>query len=59
MVESVELIGKERILKFYPKETQYRSLVNVESQINACDKLHLHLDMNKAFIFDENGKQVY
>lgn len=58
-VDDIELIGRDRILKFYINQTQYRSLVNIEDLINIGDFINLRFDMDKAFIFKENGERVY
>lgn len=58
-VDDVELIGRERILKFYFGDKQYRSLVDIEDQIGAGDEVNLRFDMKKAFIFNKDGERVY
>lgn len=58
-VDDIELIGRERILKFYFGDMQYRSLVDIEDQIGAGDEINLRFDMKKAFIFNKDGERVY
>lgn len=58
-VDDIELIGRERILKFYFGDKQYRSLVDIEDQIGAGDEINLRFDMKKAFIFNKDGERVY
>ena len=58
-VDDIELIGRERILKFYFGDKQYRSLVDIEDQIGAGDEVNLRFDMKKAFIFNKDGERVY
>ena len=58
-VDDIELIGRERILKFYFGDKQYRSLVDIEDQIGASDEVNLRFDMKKAFIFNKDGERVY
>ncbi|OAP97888.1 sugar ABC transporter ATP-binding protein [Ligilactobacillus aviarius] len=58
-VDDIELIGRERILKFYFGDKQYRSLVDIEDQIGAADEVNLRFDMKKAFIFNKDGERVY
>ena len=58
-VDDIELIGRERILKFYFDDKQYRSLVDIEDQIGAGDEVNLRFDMKKAFIFNKDGERVY
>lgn len=58
-VDDIELIGRERILKFYFGDKQYRSLVDIEDQIGAGDEVNLRFDMKKVFIFNKDGERVY
>ena len=58
-VDDIELIGRQRILKFYFGDKQYRSLVDIEDQIGAGDEVNLRFDMKKAFIFNKDGERVY
>ena len=58
-VDDIELIGRDRILKFYFGDKQYRSLVDIEDQIGAGDEVNLRFDMKKAFIFNKDGERVY
>ncbi|KRM51952.1 ABC superfamily ATP binding cassette transporter, ABC protein [Ligilactobacillus araffinosus DSM 20653] len=58
-VDDIELIGRERILKFYFGDMQYRSLVDIEDQIGAGNEINLRFDMKKAFIFNKDGERVY
>ena len=58
-VDDIELIGRERILKFYFGDKQYRSLVDIEDQIGAGDEVNLRFDMKKSFIFNKDGERVY
>ncbi|WP_297817519.1 ABC transporter ATP-binding protein [uncultured Lactobacillus sp.] len=59
VIDDVELIGRERVLKFSFNDVAERSLVNLEKEINAGDKAKFKMNLERAFIFDENGERVY
>ena len=58
-IVDVELIGRERILKFNHDGQQARSLVNLEVPIKAGDKVRLKLRLDRIFIFTPEGERVY
>lgn len=58
-VTDVELIGRERILKFNHDGVQARSLVNLETPIKAGDDINLKLRLDRVFIFTPEGERVY
>lgn len=58
-VEDVELIGRERILKFNHDGIQARSLVGLETPIKAGDQIKLKMRLDRIFIFTPEGERVY
>lgn len=58
-IDDIELIGRERVLKFMLGNQQYRSLVDIENQINGDDTVHLKFNTEKAYVFMKDGKRVY
>lgn len=58
-VSDVELIGRERILKFDHDGVQARSLVSLETPIKAGDDIKLKMRLNRIFIFTPEGERVY
>ncbi|CCI84272.1 SN-glycerol-3-phosphate ABC superfamily ATP binding cassette transporter, ABC protein [Lactobacillus pasteurii DSM 23907 = CRBIP 24.76] len=58
-IEDVELIGRERILKFEHDNMQHRCLVDLEQPIKAEDQVELQLRLDRAFIFTPEGERVY
>lgn len=58
-IESVELIGRDRILKFDINGTHAQSVVGVEEEFNQGDQLHFDFLGHKAFLFKEDGTRVY
>ncbi|EEJ71455.1 ABC transporter ATP-binding protein [Lactobacillus ultunensis] len=58
-VDDVELIGRERILKFTHDGVQARSLVNLETPIKAGDGINLKMRLDRVFLFDKEGERVY
>lgn len=58
-VADVELIGRERILKFMHDGQQARSLVNLEVPIKIGDTIELDLRLDRVFLFTQEGTRVY
>lgn len=58
-VDDVELIGRERILKFTHDGVQARSLVSLETPINAGDSINLKMRLDRIFLFTKEGERVY
>ncbi len=58
-VDDVELIGRERVLKFTNDETQARSLVNLEMPIKHGDQVKLKMRLDRVFLFTPDGERVY
>lgn len=58
-INGVELIGRERILKFDLGVEHLKSIVKVENVIEEGAHLHFDIAYQKAFIFDETGARVY
>lgn len=58
-ITDVELIGRERILKFDHDSVQARSLVNLETPIKTGDDVKLKMRLNRVFIFTPEGERVY
>lgn len=58
-IKDVELIGRERILKFDHDGQQARSLVDLETPIKSGDQINLKMRLDRVFIFTQDGKRVY
>ncbi|MGQ5708335.1 ABC transporter ATP-binding protein [Lactobacillus sp. PSON] len=58
-IKDVELIGRERILKFDHDGVQARSLVSLETPIKTGDNIKLKMRLNRVFIFTPEGERVY
>lgn len=58
-IDDVELIGRERILKFTHNGKQARSLVDLETDIQRGDKVNLKMRLDRVFIFTPSGERVY
>lgn len=58
-IDDVELIGRERILKFTHDGVQARSLVNLEAPIKAGDNINLKMRLDRVFLFTKEGERVY
>ena len=58
-IDDVELIGRERILKFTHDGVQARSLVDLETQIKRGDNVNLKMRLDRVFLFTKEGERVY
>lgn len=58
-IESVELIGRERILHFKIGQTNMKSIVSVEQNIVEGDHCQFKLLPHKLFLFKQTGERVY
>lgn len=58
-IKDVELIGRERILKFVHDGIQARCLVNLETPIKTGDQVKLKFKLNRIFLFTPKGERVY
>ena len=58
-IDDVELIGRERILKFTHDGVQARSLVDLETQIKRGDNVNLKMRLDRGFLFTKEGERVY
>ncbi|KRL63389.1 ABC transporter ATP-binding protein [Lactobacillus psittaci] len=59
LITDVELIGRERILKFDYDGKQARSLVDLETPIKTGDQTCLKMRLDRIFLFTADGKRVY
>lgn len=58
-IDDVELIGRERILKFTHDGVQARSLVDLETPIKRGDNVNLKMSLDRVFLFTKEGERVY
>ena len=58
-IEDIELIGRERVLKFTNDGISERSLINLEHQVKRGDHLTFSFKLKRVYIFDDNGERVY
>ena len=58
-IDDVELIGRERILKFTHDGVQARSLVDLETPIKRGDNVNLKMRLDRVFLFTKEGELVY
>ena len=58
-IDDVELIGRERILKFTHDGVQARSLVDLETPIKRGDTVNLKMRLDRVFLFAKEGERVY
>lgn len=59
VVESVELIGRERILNFKTGNNNSKSIVPIDELVVENDVLKIDYNYSKIFLFKEDGKRVY
>ena len=57
-IDDVELIGRERILKFTHDGVQARSLVDLETPIKRGDNVNLKMRLDRVFLFTTERERV-
>lgn len=57
LVETVEILGRERLLTLKHKENKYKMLVDKEFEINEGDKLKIRPKVGKAYVFDSESEE--
>lgn len=58
-METVELIGKDRILNFKVNGVNAKSITDIGNEISEKDEAGFEIDYNGIYIFEENGVRVY
>ncbi|MEG2017619.1 MAG: ABC transporter ATP-binding protein [Clostridium sp.] len=58
-METVELIGKDRILNFKVNGVNAKSITEIGNEISENDEAGFEIDYNGIYIFEENGVRVY
>ncbi|WEV39591.1 ABC transporter ATP-binding protein [Lactobacillus sp. ESL0681] len=58
-IDDIELIGRERILKFTHDGTQLRSLIDLETPISPGEQVNLAMRLDRVFLFTFDGERVY
>lgn len=58
-VNTVELIGRERIINFKVNDTTGKSIVKIENEILEGQVIKADFNYSRMFIFDEKGERVY
>lgn len=59
VIDDVELIGRERVLKFTHAGTNQRALIDLEQEIKPGDmKFKMNLD-RVYFLFKPDGERIY
>lgn len=58
-VDDIELIGRERVLKFTYDNVQARSLIDLEVPIKHGDQVNLTMKLDRVFLFTPDGERVY
>ncbi|WP_237708580.1 TOBE domain-containing protein [Enterococcus mundtii] len=58
-IQSVELIGRERILHFELAGERIKSIVRVENEISEGTVITFDLAYHKVFIFRLDGERIY
>lgn len=58
-IETVELIGRERILNFKTGGTNSKAIVPIDVLVNEGDTLSFNFNYPKMFLFKDDGSRVY
>lgn len=58
-VESVELIGKDRIINFEANGVHSKTITDISEKVVEKDKIGLDIDVDCIYLFEEDGTRVY
>ena len=58
-VESVELIGKDRIVNFTVNNVHAKTITDISCNIREGDEISLDIDYNGIYMFQQDGVRVY
>ena len=59
LVESVELIGKDRIVNFTINDVHSKTICEIADVVNEGDQLSLSINLDRIYLFTKEGERVY
>ena len=59
VIDDVELIGRERVLKFTHAGTNQRALIDLEQEIKPGDSVKFKMNLDRVYLFKPDGERIY
>ncbi|ONI43958.1 sugar ABC transporter ATP-binding protein [Candidatus Epulonipiscium fishelsonii] len=58
-IETVELIGKDRIVNFEANNSHSKSITDINDKVKEGETVGFDIEYDKIYIFEEDGRRVY
>ena len=59
VIDDIELIGRERVLKFNHAGTSQRALIDLEQEVKRGDKVKFKMNLDRIYLFKPDGERIY
>ena len=59
VIDDVELIGRERVLKFTHAGTNQRALIDLEQEVKPGDSVKFKMNLDRVYLFKPDGERIY
>ena len=59
VIDDVELIGRERVLKFTHAGTSQRALIDLEQEVKPGDSVKFKMNLDRVYLFKPDGERIY
>lgn len=59
VIDDIELIGRERVLKFNHAGISQRALIDLEQEVKRGDKVKVKMNLDRIYLFKPDGERIY
>ncbi len=59
VIDDIELIGRERVLKFTHAGSSQRALIDLEQEVKRGDKVKFKMNLDRVYLFKPDGERIY
>ena len=59
VIDDVELIGRERVLKFTHAGISQRALIDLEQEVKPGDSVKFKMNLDRVYLFKPDGERIY
>ena len=59
VIDDIELIGRERVLKFNHAGISQRALIDLEQEVKRGDKVKFKMNLDRVYLFKPDGERIY
>lgn len=59
VIDDIELIGRERVLKFNHAGISQRALIDLEQEVKRGDKVKFKMNLDRIYLFKPDGERIY